>query len=127
MPRERCHVRARVAGRDGAGEAAIHGFAPGPLRWLQPICKGTPDTGLKDGELTVQKAVIPLYSHRGTRWDPDQELRGSWPFPCSNVNISRGSKQHRAACPDSLSKSRLQGIRFGQIFPDRLLLGHGLF
>lgn len=127
MPRERCHVRARVAGREAAGEAAIHGFVPGPLWWLQPNCKGTPDTGLEDGKLTVQKAVIPFYGHRGTRWDPDQELRGSWLFSRSSINTSHGTKQQRAARPASLSKSRLQGAHFGQSFPDQLLWGHGLF
>lgn len=39
----------------GESEAAIHSFVPGPRWWLPPICKGTPDTGLKDSELSVQK------------------------------------------------------------------------
>ena len=127
MPRDRCHVKATVASREGAGEAAIHGFAPGPLWWLQPICKGTPDTDLKDGELTVQNALIPFYGHRDTRWDPDQDLRGSWPFSRSDVNTSHGTKQNRASRLASLSKSRLQGACFGQSFPDWFPWGHGLF
>lgn len=105
---------------EGDSEAAIHGFAPGPLWLLQPICKGTPDTGLKDSELTVQKAVIPFYGHRGTGWDPDRELRGSWPFSCSNVNTSHGAEQHGANCSASLTRSRLQRAHFGQSFPDQL-------
>lgn len=53
--------------------------------------------------------VIPFYGHRRTRWDPDQELGGSWPFLCSNVNTSDRSEKHRATALLALGKACCRG------------------
>lgn len=116
MPRERCCVRARVASREGESEAAIHSFVPGLHWWLQPVCKGAPDTGLKDSELTVQKQLSHFMVTEAPGGTQTKSPGASGLF---HAAMSTPATDQRSTEPPALLA--LARACFGPSFPDQLL------
>lgn len=98
------------------------------LHWgLQPICKDAPDTGLKDDKLTGQKELLRFTV---TEAPGGTHTKSSGAPVLSHAAVSMPAMgQGSVELPVLLVLARAgcSGCILGQIFPDLLPQGHGLF
>lgn len=95
--------------------------------WLQLICKDAPDTDLKDDELTGQKELLHFMITEAPGGTHTKNSGAPVPSHAAVSMPAMGQGSVELPVLLVLARAGCSGCIFGQIFPDQLPQGHGLF